>query len=377
MIVQPVRPTFVFEAKWEGANLHLKKRTPTLRDRICSWVYAFFSIVFFPIGFARFIGWVLAALAKKVILPSAWFYSHQIIRLQQNFFNAFFFGEINPFNQRYRDHFTPEKHQIQTPDGALLDSTFFRHRNHGPQTPTVLLFSSNSAFSQQVVYAWLIDKAIEKGVVCNFAVFDYRGVSNSEGEANEISHLLLDCDSAFQFLRDKIGVPPELISIYGWSLGGGLSAKLKEMRPELTGPYCNERSFASLSSVSRNKLPLLLKPFFFWIPWALEKIGWDLKTDPKKIRGPLLAVRHVGDQIIPRSASFVSAAQKAAVAFQKIDLRENILLQAQAKRRYIDHHFEPLASYYVDSSERMADEVVADFILPRAQVAAQVAEGVV
>lgn len=355
----------VFEAKWEPANIHLKSPVPNWCTKVSKVAYDLFSIVFFPLGFARLIGWSLSFLAKKIVLPSAWFYSHQIIRLQQNFFNAFFFGEVNPFNQRYRNHFTAEKHQVLTPDGALLDTTFFAHHQNAPDTRTILIFCSNSTFSQQAVYAWLMELAIAQGIICNFAVFDYRGVSNSEGNAKGTKDLLIDCDSIFQFLRDKKQIHPENIAIYANSLGGGLSAKIKEMRPELTGPYVNERSFSSLSAIFQAMTPILFKPLFFWIPKALDKLGWDLNTNPQKIQGPLLVIRHNDDPIIPKNASFATAARKAGAVFEFVDLRGEPALFAEENRRYVDHHFEPLNRYLVGQTETRADQFVSAFILPR------------
>lgn len=360
-MIQPIH----FQAKWEPENLHLKAVEPTRAERIKKAVYNFFSILIFPIAIARAIGWAIGQLAKKLVLPSAWFYSHQIIRLTQNAFNTFCFGEINPLNQRFREHFSPEKYEVKTPDGAVLDTTFFRHGQAGPDTPVILLMPSNSALSQQVVYAWLIEKAMTQGNICHFLTFDYRGVSNSQGDAKHIDDLQIDADSIYQLIRDRLLIAPQRIHVYGWSLGGALSAKLKERRSEIQAPYINERSFSSIREVIQQSIPCLLKPILFWIPWCIQNQGWNLSVDPTKIQGPILVIRQAQDEVIPPAASFMKAAQKANRAFTSIELIPEPSLREDAKKRYVNHHFEPLSHYFVKGQSALrADDAAANFILP-------------
>lgn len=71
---------------------------------------------------------------------------------------------------------------------------------------------------------------------------------------------------------------------------------------------------------------------------------------------PLLVVQHGEDPIIPRGASFATAARKAGAAFQLVDLRGDPALNAEENRRYVDHHFEPLNRYLVGQTETRADQ---------------------
>ena len=59
----------------------------------------------------------------------------------------------------------------------------------------------------------------------NQLTFDYRGFGESAGSISE-QGLYDDAHAAYEYLRDRIGVPPDRIIIYGHSLGSAVAIEL-------------------------------------------------------------------------------------------------------------------------------------------------------
>jgi hypothetical protein len=348
-----------FRAIWNDRNIHLQEPHKTLSQKIAQVAWNVLSIVILPLGIARAIGWVVHFIAKKMILPSAWFYPNQILQRAKGIFNV--------CCRNLQNQFLIQKHKIFTPDGVRLNALQFRHRLADENTPTVLFYQSNASISQLGIYLWLVEEAARRNSVCNFVVFDYRGVGSSKGDAESIRDLLIDGDTALQFVKDHLHVPPHLIHWYTWSLGGGIGSNIKAMYPECTGPLINERSFSSLRAVGENIIPTFLKPFLFWLPWAAEKEGWKLEVPLNKLRERTLILYHRKDPTIPYAAS----AHKADESIQALELYQTEEQIEQAQGRMVDHHFEELGNYYVAPGLK-ADQAAANFILPPAAAVAAV-----
>lgn len=60
--------------------------------------------------------------------------------------------------------------------------------------------------------------------------FDYRGYGLSEGAASE-SNVYADAKTAYEYVRSTLGVPPERIVLFGYSLGGGPAIELARQEP--------------------------------------------------------------------------------------------------------------------------------------------------
>lgn len=344
-----------FTAVWNPRNIHLKEPEQTLRQKISRIAWNILSIVIFPIGIARAIGWAIHCAVKKLILPSAWFYPRQIVKEAKRIFEL--------CCRNLQNQFAIEKHKILTPDGVKLSTLYFRHRQANANTPTIIFYQSNASMSKLGIYLWLVGESVRRNSVCNFVVFDYRGVGNSKGDAQSTRELVIDGDTALQFVRDHLKVPPHLIHFYTWSLGGGVGTNVKALYPECTGLLINERSFQSLRSVGEHSIPLFLQPLFFWVPWAAEKEGWNLVAPLQKLKGKTLIIYHREDPTIPYAASAHQAALKAHLNMQSIELYQTEEQIAAAQDRMIDHHFEGLENYYA-APGLTAEQAAANFILP-------------
>lgn len=345
----------MFKAVWNDQNLHLKEQEKTLRQKITQIVWDVLSIIILPLGIARAIGWVIHFIAKKMILPSAWFYPNQILQRAKGIFNV--------CCRNLQNQFAVQKHKILTPDGVKLNAMHFKHHQANENTPTILFYQSNASISQLGIYLWLIEEAVRRNSVCNFVVFDYRGVGSSKGDAQSTQDLLIDGDTALQFVKDHLQVPPHLINFYTWSLGGGIGANIKAMHPECNGLMISERSFSSLREVGEYSIPSFLQPLLFWVPCAAEREGWNLKAPLEKMKGRTLVIYHRKDPTIPYPASAHQAAVKANLQMEAIELYQTEEQIAQAQERIVDHHFEDLGNYYVAPGLK-ADQAAANFILP-------------
>lgn len=354
MAVQALAPPF--QAVWNDNNIQLKEPVKTLYQKINQIFWDVLSIVLLPLGIARAVGWAIHFIAKKMVLPSAWFYPNQILQRAKGIFDV--------CCRNLRNQFAVQEHQLYTPDGVKLNALHFRHQRADANTPTILFYQSNASISHLGIYLWLVEEAVRRNSVCNFVVFDYRGVGDSCGDAQSTRDLLIDGDTALQFVKDHLGVPPHLIHFYTWSLGGAIGANIKAMHPDCTGPLVNERSFSSLRSVGENSIPPFLWPLFFWVPWAAEKEGWNLEAPLQKLRGRTLILYHRKDPTIPYASSAHQAAIKANLNMQAIELFQTEEQIERAQEKYVDHHFEDLSSYFAAYPGLKADKAAADFILP-------------
>jgi abhydrolase domain-containing protein 17 len=102
--------------------------------------------------------------------------------------------------------------------------------------------------------------------------FDYRGYGHSEGSATE-ANVYADTRLAYDYLRTKLGVPPERIVIFGYSLGGGPGVELALHEPAaglvLQGTFVSTYrvmtryplvvgdKFVNLAKAPKLKLPVL------------------------------------------------------------------------------------------------------------------------
>lgn len=139
-----------------------------------------------------------------------------------------------------------------------------------------------------------------------FAV-DYRGYGESTGTPSEAG-LYRDAEAAYRHLRHELGVPPELIFIYGYSLGSAVAIDLAA-RVEAAGlmvegallsvptraaelyPYVPVRWLARNRFASIEKIAAVAMPKLFLharadeaIPFAHGQRLYDLAQPPKRIQ---------------------------------------------------------------------------------------------
>jgi abhydrolase domain-containing protein 17 len=127
----------------------------------------------------------------------------------------------------------------------------------------------------------LLDDLYNRG----FSVFayDYRGYGTSDGAASE-RNAYQDAEVAYDYLTQKLGVPPEQIIVYGRSVGGGSAVELATRRP-IAGLILE----SSFTSAFRVIVPVPLLPFDKFS--NLDKL--------QKLNCPILVMHGEADQTIP------------------------------------------------------------------------------
>jgi abhydrolase domain-containing protein 17 len=118
-----------------------------------------------------------------------------------------------------------------------------------------------------------------------FSVFayDYRGYGTSEGTPTETT-AYQDIDTAYNYLTQKLNIPPQQIIVFGRSVGGGSAVDLAAKKP--VAGLIVESSF---TSIFRVVVPVPILPFDKFT--NLNKI--------KKVKCPVLIIHGKIDEIIP------------------------------------------------------------------------------
>jgi fermentation-respiration switch protein FrsA (DUF1100 family) len=119
----------------------------------------------------------------------------------------------------------------------------------------------------------------------NIFAYDYRGYGTSEGTPTEKA-AYQDIDSVYNYLTQKLNIPPQQIIVFGRSVGGGSAIDLAVRKP--VAGLIVEGSF---TSIFRVVVPFPLLPFDKFT--NLNKI--------KKVKCPVLIMHGTTDKIIPFS----------------------------------------------------------------------------
>ena len=118
---------------------------------------------------------------------------------------------------------------------------------------------------------------------------EYRGFGGLDGVPSEPA-VYADAHAGYEHLRQKLGVPPERIAIYGWSLGAAVAVDLAAQVPEAA--VILEGAPASLVAVGQSQYPffpirlLMRNPFH-----AVDKVA--------RIKAPMLFLHSPDDRVIP------------------------------------------------------------------------------
>jgi hypothetical protein len=329
--------TICFNAHWTSSNQRLKL---TVLDKIK-------HIFFFG----------LQHLAGRMILQTSSI-SQRVVHAVESDFNNFWYG--NKRSSVLKEMFSATPLGLTTPDGAALSGTHFKHKNGSAQTRTVLLFQPNATLSKQFIFDWLLYEAENRAEPVNFILFDYRGCGGlSRKKAWNSKQVILDGDTVYQFAQNHLKVPEHLIDFYGYSLGGGIGAEVKNLHPENKGKLLIERSFITLEEEIKELLPRF---FSFFVAKLSTFIGWsiDARNTIKNGLGSKMIVYHPQDPVIPFKASVAHYYQQHCQGQKDIEIIKLVGIQGYSG----NDHCIPLSDYYADQAE-LATSKVANFILSK------------
>ena len=176
----------------------------------------------------------------------------------------------------------PEEVHFKSADGTDLHGWFFSSVENAPY----LLFCHGNAGN---ISDRLPNIKLLLEIPINAFIFDYRGYGLSQGKPTE-KGVYEDAEAAYEFLHKKKRAKPELITVFGRSLGGAIAIELALRKP--VGSMILESTFYSLKDLVGRIFPYML--FYPFIPSRFnngEKI--------KNIHVPVLFIHGDADTTVP------------------------------------------------------------------------------
>lgn len=308
-----------FQAQWAPYTNHIKPAPST--DSLTKRVYDFVRsvVLFIP-------NTILESFIRWNILPSSsslvkWTVYQPYIRDFKNFWikgskdpqnlwNKAWNKPLTPHVDSYQSVYIPTELSMTTPDKVPLGGVFLKHKDHdsNQNSRVIMLFHGNGAIYQQFP-VWMMDLLQSSPTPYSFMLFNPRNVGdNTQGTPNS-NNLLLDAETAYQLLKEKLNIPEDRIDIYGQSLGGAQAVQLKALHPETKGRLLLDRTFSNLdveTSHMLGRLPKFIKNFAIKL---IKRFGWEFNNYEalKKIKDEVHVFYHNHDPIIPESCSLGKA----------------------------------------------------------------------
>ena len=171
----------------------------------------------------------------------------------------------------------PEILKVPAPDGVMLAA---RHLPHPGARFTLIYFHGNSEDLGRTEER--LQELRDRLGVSVFA-WDYRGYGRSGGRPDEPS-TLRDARTIMDYATRRLGVPPERIILYGFSLGGGPAVDLAASRR--CAGLILQSAFTSAFRVLTGRRLLPFDRFD-----NLAKIG--------RVSSPVLVIHGTADPVVP------------------------------------------------------------------------------
>ena len=181
--------------------------------------------------------------------------------------------------------FTIESVVFESASGNKLNGWFITPKHI---TPTITLFhlhgNAGSIISQE--------KAITPLIKYGFQIFmfDYSGFGFSEGAATR-ENVLIDANSALDYLKKRPEIVNTKLVIYGQSLGGNLSAVVAEQRESEIDGLVIEGAFSSHRDLAADRAG------FFGRLLINEK--YSSFTSIRSVEKPVLVIHSTEDKVVP------------------------------------------------------------------------------
>ena len=173
----------------------------------------------------------------------------------------------------------PELRRIPTPDGVPLAALYLPH----PDARFTLVYCHGNAEDLGTLAPHLHDLRDRLGVAV--LAWDYRGYGLSGGRPTEPA-TLRDAHTVMAYVTGTLGVPPDRIILYGWSLGGGPAVEIASTQ-RVRGLILQ----SAFTSAFRVMTRVRLLPFDKFV--VLEKLP--------RVTYPTLVIHGTADRTIPFS----------------------------------------------------------------------------
>jgi pimeloyl-ACP methyl ester carboxylesterase len=178
--------------------------------------------------------------------------------------------------------------QLTTSDGIRLDALAFAHES-GTQYWILFCPPAGRTIHGPIRrhFKWLHAAGYD------VLAFDYRGFGRNGGTPSEAG-VYEDAVTAYRYLTQKLGIPPERIILAGRSLGSAVAIELATRVPS-AGLFL-------LSAI--DSVPAAASRFYFWAPISLlASQRFDSIAKAPRIGIPVLQVHAPGDFLIPVDAA--------------------------------------------------------------------------
>lgn len=199
--------------------------------------------------------------------------------------------------------------RLPTPDGETLGAFFIRPSNGGfARNVTVLMFHGNAG---NIGHRVPIAKVLEENIGCNVLMLEYRGYGMSTGTPSE-KGLMIDAQTALDYIRNRKDITGTKIVVYGQSLGGAVAIQLVAKNQEARDVIglILENTFTSI----RKLIPRLLLrvvsllqllticsafPPAKYIAWLCHQYWSSEDILPQITEVPILFISGLKDEIVP------------------------------------------------------------------------------
>jgi pimeloyl-ACP methyl ester carboxylesterase len=170
-----------------------------------------------------------------------------------------------------------------SPEGRRIHAWWLPRR---PDAPVLLLCPGNAGnLSGRGETLVKIRDRLDTSVL----IFDYPGYGKSEGKPNE-PNCYDAAEAAIGWLRDELHVPPERVTFYGESLGGGVATEMARRYP--CRALVLVKTFTSLPAAAKRHYP--------WLPvhWLMSNRFDNLAKLPA-VRCPVFVASASEDRVVP------------------------------------------------------------------------------
>ncbi|GAB4304831.1 MAG: alpha/beta hydrolase [Oscillatoriaceae cyanobacterium] len=238
---------------------------------------------------------LLAAAASGVLL-SVYIAACIILRVAQNRFIFFPTQEITATPAEvqldYKEIWLPVANSSQNTEEGIHGWWLPAAKQH--QGRVLLYLHGNSEnISGNIYHANRFHKL-------GFSVFliDYRGYGKSVGSFPTEQSVYQDTETAWNYLVQDRGIPPEQIVIYGHSLGGAIAIELANRHPGAAGLIV-EGSFTSIRDMTDYRYP-------WFVIFPIDQLLTDRFDSLSKVphlQMPVLFIHGTADETVPYAMS--------------------------------------------------------------------------
>lgn len=216
-------------------------------------------------AFITFIGFLTADTIEETII-------FRPIKLPANY--TFHFKHL-----KFTEHF------IDTHDGGHINVLWFTADSTGKKSEVGAILYSHGNADNLVRWGALAHDFVPLGF--DFIVWDYRTFGKSTGKLNQVS-LLQDAQSVYYFAQSHY--PEKLITVYGRSLGTGISAHLaKNNHPK---QLILETPYSSLHYMAQHYIPVMPRQYNY---------KYTLPTEEylQSVTCPVYIFHGTADEVVP------------------------------------------------------------------------------